>query len=103
MSAETLQAVEDALRAHMAEVEERIKNEPRDEDDEPYHEHILSDWAVVFSTSGLSHREDGSLVQCNDVSYICAETSMPVSTLGLAVWLETKMKAIMVGELAGPS
>ena len=83
MSAETTRAIEAAIKAHI-----KATNESGD----GAHEHLLSNWIVAFDTSGISDGDDGALFPCWGQDYTTGETSSPVISLGLSVWLAQTIK-----------
>lgn len=92
MSIDTIAAIEAALKAHIADIEARNREEAEADADSSYHEHLLSDWVLAFSTSGISERGDGSLNTCWEQDYAIGETSSPMVSLGLSSWLAQTLK-----------
>lgn len=80
MSAETLQAIEDAIRAHLA-----------DQSDDPTM--VLNHWIVAYEGTHLVEHDDGTMGSCHDPNYAASDTS-PMASLGLARWVALEITAI---------
>lgn len=79
MSRETLEAIDAAVKAHAAEVDEEGL--------------VVNDWVIAYTGSHLvPNEEEGGLTPCFDTSYATSELSNPMSTMGLAAWLDTMLK-----------
>lgn len=81
MSRETIQAIEDAVKAHVAEVEEEGL--------------VLADFLVVYTGSHLIEKEDEpGLEPCYHTSYTTNDGSNPITTIGLARWMDSAVEGI---------
>ncbi len=89
MSRESIQAIEDAVRAHLVEME---AYERETSEGDTYHEHLLGDWVLAYSTSGIQPNADGAMDTCWSQAYSTPDTSSPMSSLGLATWLTQTLR-----------
>lgn len=78
MSAETLAAIEAAVRAHIDDVLEGIDTRP-----------VVTGWVVALEVQTL---EDGQVMWDND--YATGETTSPNTALGLSTWLADSLRGI---------
>lgn len=78
MSAETLQAIDDAVRAHLSSLLEGIDTAP-----------VVTGWVIAAEVQTL---EDGEVMWDND--YATGETTSPNTALGLSTWLSDALRGI---------
>ena len=81
MSRETLTAIEDAIRAHIRDVDE-------DDDTKP----VLKDWIIAFATEHIVTFEEGETPSLSTVNDYTASDGDPNAQIGLAHWLARKLE-----------